>query len=79
MLSAGKAFHEALSFMTLMHLSTLALKGEVTDGESEGQTFADGELVYIEVEVKRVSSAVGATVDLEYVVLELIYDGGGDE
>ena len=52
---------------------------EVTDGESEGQTFADGELVYIEVEVKKVSSTVGATVDLEYVVLELIYDRGGDE
>ena len=44
----------------------------VTDGESEGKTFADDELVYLEVEVKRASKALGATVDLEYAVLEFI-------
>ena len=44
----------------------------VTDGGSEGKTFADDELVYLEVEVKRASKALGATVDLEYAVLEFI-------
>ena len=44
-----------------------------TDVEAETTTFADGELVHIEVAVTTASATTGATTDLTYAVIEFVW------